>query len=207
MKPVATIRQHFNDFAPRYDNRLTAFVGERELRQIRPLVPAGSLVLDYGCGTGRTTLDLLRRGCTVTAYDISTGMLDQAITKSARLNLTAEFISDPAQLSGREWPVITCIGVLDYYPEPGPLLELLKGYMAPGGLLVVTYPNAYSPWGWLYAAASRLTYPATPRTPQFAHQAARRAGFEVVALRHAYPALAPIGYTLVLCLRAASGGA
>ncbi|MCW5861320.1 MAG: class I SAM-dependent methyltransferase, partial [Caldilineales bacterium] len=153
MKPVATIRQHFNDFAPRYDNHLTAFVGERELRQIRPLVPAGSLVLDYGCGTGRTTLDLLRRGCTVTAYDISTGMLDQAITKAARLNLTAEFISDPAQLSGREWPVITCIGVLDYYPEPGPLLELLKGYMAPGGLLVVTYPNAYSPWGWLYAAA------------------------------------------------------
>ena len=101
MKPIEKIRQHFNEFAPRYDNRLTAFVGERELRQIRPFVPPGSVVLDYGCGTGRTTFDLLRRGCTVTAYDISAGMLAQATHKARRLALTAEFVADPERLAGR----------------------------------------------------------------------------------------------------------
>ncbi len=69
------IGDHFNARAKRYDNPLTAFIGERELRQIRPLVPVNSIVLDYGCGTGRTTLDLLKRGCIVTAYDISSEML------------------------------------------------------------------------------------------------------------------------------------
>ncbi len=69
------VRNHFDHHAPHYDNPVTAFIGERELRVIRPLVPPGSTVLDYGCGTGRTTLDLLRRGCRVTAYDLSGGML------------------------------------------------------------------------------------------------------------------------------------
>jgi hypothetical protein len=44
------IRQRFDQRAARYDNPLTAWIGEQELRQIRPLIPPDATVLDYGCG-------------------------------------------------------------------------------------------------------------------------------------------------------------
>ncbi len=200
-KRVEAVARHFDDRASRYDNPLTAFIGEQELRVIRPLVPAGVQVLDYGCGTGRAALDHLRRGCGVTAFDVSRNMLAFAERRARAegLSANAEFTSDESALAGRTWPVVTAIGVLDYYAEPMPLLNSLSCYMTPAGCLVVTYPNALSPLAWLYGLGSRLTFPAIPRTPAFARQVADAAGLEVVRLAYAFPA-ALLGHTLVLKL-------
>ena len=200
MNTIEKIGQDFNTHATRYDNPLTAFIGERELRPIRRLVPPGSQVLDYGCGTGRTTLDHARRRCQVTAYDISSEMLSRAEAKARQLDLTIEFTTDTSKLTARIWPIVTCIGVLDYYPNPVPLLLTLRQYLSPDGCLIVTYPNALSPLGWLYALLSRFTIPATPRTPYFARQAAAQAGLRVTSLAFAFPAIRPIGFTLILGL-------
>jgi 2-polyprenyl-3-methyl-5-hydroxy-6-metoxy-1,4-benzoquinol methylase len=201
MAPAPRIQDHFNARAPRYDNPLTAFIGERELRQIRPWLVPGAQVLDFGCGTGRTTLHLLRLGCRVTAYDLSPGMLAIAAQRAASLGAAAEFTSDPARLQGRTWPLITCIGVLDYYPDPLPMLRELRALLQPGGRLIVTYPNAHSPLGWLYALGSRLTFPARPRTAAFARQAAERVGLAVEGVRYAFPALRPVGHTVVVAMK------
>jgi 2-polyprenyl-3-methyl-5-hydroxy-6-metoxy-1,4-benzoquinol methylase len=198
------LRQRFEQRADHYENPLTAFIGERELRQIRPLVPPGAAVLDFGCGSGRVTLDLARRGHPVTAYDISPRMMALARAKAEALPPEARarlvFITDLAEIEGRSWPCITCIGVLDYYPDPRPLLRSLAALLRADGRLVITFPNALSPLGWLYALASRWTVPATPRTPAFALQAARQSGFSVRALRYAFPALPILGHTLILAL-------
>jgi SAM-dependent methyltransferase len=199
------IEKRFDARARYYDNPLTAMIGEHELRQVRPLIPAGSVVLDYGCGTGRTTLDLLRRGCTVTAYDISAEMLSVAQGKALRENLAAEFTLDPGCLSGRTWPVVACIGVMDYYPDPLPLLKQLLAYMATGGRLVLTFPNAASPLGWLYAIGSRLTVPVTPRTEAYVSRALQSAGLAIDALRYAFPGQPRLGHTLVLSATAITG--
>lgn len=192
--------RRFDARASRYDNWLTAFIGEHELRCIRPLVPPASAVLDYGCGTGRTTLDHLGRNCTVTAYDLSAKMLAVAEAKAQQAGFDAEFVTDVTRLLGRTWTIVTCIGVLDYYPDPVPLLQALRQHLAPGGHLVVTYPNALSPLGWLYALSSRLTIPAFPRTPGSARQVAVRAGLRVSSLGYAFPPLPPLALTLVLAL-------
>ncbi len=42
------------------------------------LVPAGSRVLDAGCGTGRVAVELDRRGYTVVGVDVDAGMLAHA---------------------------------------------------------------------------------------------------------------------------------
>ena len=194
----SSIAAQFDRRAARYDNRISAYIAEWELRQIRHLIPANSTVLDYGCGTGRTTLDLLRRGCEVTAFDISRGMLAQAKAKVRSLGLAAEFVTDQTQLLGRSWPIIACIGVLDYYRDPLPLLLDLGHYLEPGGDLVVTYPNALSPMAWLYALGSRWSVPAIPRTPGSARRAARRAGLQVDVLCFAFPSLAFLGHTMIL---------
>jgi SAM-dependent methyltransferase len=201
-KRMEAVARHFDGRAARYDNPVTAFIGEYELRAIRPLVPAGALVLDYGCGTGRSALDHLRRGCRVTAFDISRNMLAQAEARARAEGRLAhvEFTADEAQLAGRTWPMVTAIGVLDYYADPVPLLKTLSQYLASGGSLVVTFPNALSPLAWLYALGSRLTFPVLPRTLAFARQAAHSAGLEVVNATFAFPAVAGLGHTVVLKL-------
>ncbi|MGC8856858.1 MAG: class I SAM-dependent methyltransferase [Anaerolineae bacterium] len=201
---LSSLQQRFDRRADHYDNPLTAFIGERELRQIRPLVPPDVAVLDFGCGSGRVTLDLVRRGYPVTAYDLSPRMLGLARARLETLPLDVrqrvEFISDLAELEGRSWSCITCIGVLDYYPDPRPLLRSLAALLSADGRLVITFPNALSPFGWLYALASRLTVPATPRTPSFARRVVWQIGFSLLALRYAFPALPILGHTLVLAL-------
>jgi len=196
MKPDR-LAQRFDQRAARYDNPWTAFVGERELRQIRLHVPPGSTVLDYGCGTGRTALDHLRRGCAVTAFDISSGMLEIARANAVRLGLAAEFVRHEAELHDREWPIVTCIGVLDYYPEPKPLLRTLAGYLAPTGTLVVTYPDATSPLAWAYALGSRLTSRVHLRSANQVRRDAHTVGLVVRSLAYAFPALPVLGLTLV----------
>jgi SAM-dependent methyltransferase len=191
------IRHRFDSRAANYDNPLTAFIGERELRSIRKLVPPHSEVLDYGCGTGRTSLDHLRRGCKVTAYDCSIKMLAFAEVKSAEMGIKAEFTTNPGDLEGRSWPIVTCIGVMDYYPDPVPLLKSLRAYLERTGLLVVTFPNALSPLAWLYIAGSRFTVPAVARTPGFVRRAAERAGYRISSFKYAFPCVAPLGHTLV----------
>lgn len=200
MDRLDEIGGRFDERAARYHNPLTDFMGERELRVIRPFVPDGSRVLDYGCGSGRATIDLLRRGCEVTGYDLSAEMLAICESRARAEGRRCELTTDPATLEGRTWPVVTAIGVLDYYPDPVEMLRTFAAHVESGGRLVATFPNALSPLAWAYAAGSRFTCPATPRTPASARSVAAAAGLRVQALAYAAPALRPLGHTLVLAL-------
>jgi 2-polyprenyl-3-methyl-5-hydroxy-6-metoxy-1,4-benzoquinol methylase len=197
---TSKLAHRFNQRAGRYDNPWSAWIGEYELRKIRPLIPDNSRVLDFGCGTGRTSLDLLKRGCSVTAYDISHEMLAVAQSKIERAGLKAEFAFDESALIGKTWSYITCIGVLDYYSDPTSILEKLYEYLIPGGRLVVTFPNALSPLGWFYATGSKLTVPVYLCTPRTAINAIERAGYRLISLGYAFPGFRWIGLTLVLGL-------
>jgi SAM-dependent methyltransferase len=200
MQRVSQIANRFDQHARNYDNPLTAWLGKRELRAVCKLVPENSQVLDYGCGTGRTTLELMRRGCQVTAFDISSEMLRRAQGKAMLSGFDADFLDDAGFLAGCAWSVITCIGVLDYYPDPVPLLQTFMQYLAPGGRLVVTFPNAISPMGWVYFLESRFTVPAVPRTPRFVKRACQQAGYRVDDILFTLPSVPWIGYTMVLKL-------
>lgn len=201
MDRLQEIGESFDERAAHYTNGVTDFMGERELRQIRPLVPAGSRVLDYGCGTGRNTLDLLRRGCDVTAYDLSPEMLAICEQRSAAEGHACDFTTDPSTLEGQTWPVVTAIGILDYYPQPVEMIRSLGEHVEPDGLLVITFPNALSPLGWAYAAGSRFTLQATPRTPSFATRAVEEAGLRVESVRFAAPPVAALALTFVMGVR------
>lgn len=197
MNKAHQVGKQFDERAKQYDNPLTAFIGERELRAIRKMLPPRSNVLDYGCGTGRTTQDLLRRGCSVTAYDISAEMLRRAMAKAQEEGFKAEFTTEESTILGRKWPVVTCIGVLDYYVNPVPLLNTLRRFLEPDGILVVTYPNALSPLGWVYALTSHFTVHSYLKSPRSVRWLATQAGLKVFKLEYAFPALAPFGHTIV----------
>ncbi|MGB2885735.1 MAG: class I SAM-dependent methyltransferase, partial [Dehalococcoidia bacterium] len=55
-------------------------------------VPQGSRVLDIGCGTGRHSVELAKRGYSVTGVDLSSGMLAQAREAAGKAGVEVEWI-------------------------------------------------------------------------------------------------------------------
>lgn len=86
----AAVRSMFDSIAPRYDlvNAVMTFGLDSSWRR-RTLAllgaPAGSLVLDIGCGTGDLARSLRRRGRRAVGVDLSLGMLRAARAAGAPL--------------------------------------------------------------------------------------------------------------------------
>lgn len=59
-------------------------------------LPQGSRILDVGCGTGRHSVEMARRGYRVTGVDFSTGMLAEARKAAQLAGVTVEWIHDDA---------------------------------------------------------------------------------------------------------------
>lgn len=190
----------FDARAKRYDALLTRFVGNYELACMEPFLPEKSDVLDFGCGTGRVTLALLRRGCRVTALDFSRAMVEQAKARVRSAGLSAEFFTSPQELAGRKWAFITCVGVVDYYRNLTPVLEEVKKFLAPGGKVLLSFPNVLSPFSWIYALGALFFLPVYPRLPFFVKKMLMREGWGILLVRYAFPAFPFLGMTcIVLC--------
>jgi len=201
----STIQQKFDRGASRYlRNPITHWVGRSELTAFRNMLPpikkfGENPALDFGCGTGRVTALLLEMGFQVTGYDLSPRMLERARTSIGE-NLNARFTSDPNTLHD-QWPVITALGVLDYYEDTAPLWKAWQQLIALDGTLLVTAPNAKSPLAQLYAFFSRFTCQAYLTTVERLIPVARTYGFSLQDSRVVFPQQR-WGHTLVLRFQA-----
>lgn len=87
-------KQFFNQHAERYDENPFTHFTQAEVDFLIKLypTPAGSRVLDVGCGTGRHAIEFARRGFQVTGIDLSEGMLAVAKSKADALGVEVEWI-------------------------------------------------------------------------------------------------------------------
>ncbi len=102
------------------------------------------LVLDLGCGTGRMTLELARRGYDMTGVDLSPEMLD-----IARAAADAEGLSDRMlwlmqditefELYGTVELAVSCLDTMNHLTSVSELkkcLSLVHNYLVPDGLFI-----------------------------------------------------------------------
>jgi SAM-dependent methyltransferase len=107
-----------------------------ELLHAGTAYPAGSRVLEVGCGVGAQTAHLVARspGAHLTAIDVSAESLAQAEAKvGARVHWRRADLFD----LGDTYDHIFVCFVLEHLPEPGKALAHLKTLLRPGGTITV----------------------------------------------------------------------
>ena len=139
-----------------YTNRYIHGYNDRELQRLKDqavtleellhagtFYPAGSRVLEAGCGVGSQTLALAKRSpdARITSVDISSDSIAEARTRLEKAGggnvefLQADIRNLPFQTESFDH-VFVCF-VLEHLPEPAKALGRLKTWLKPGGTITV----------------------------------------------------------------------
>jgi 2-polyprenyl-6-hydroxyphenyl methylase/3-demethylubiquinone-9 3-methyltransferase len=104
----------------------------------------GKTALDVGCGAGLLAEPLARLGAKVTAIDASPEVIAVAREHAREMGLEIDYrVGDVQSLQG-EFDLVTAMEVIEHVAEPGAFVNALAKRLAPGGLLVMSTPNATS---------------------------------------------------------------
>lgn len=150
-------RRFFDGCAPRYMEegftRNTLAEVDFVLDELRR--PVGSHILDMGCGTGRHTVELARRGYRMTGVDLSAGMLAEAEKAARAAGVSVEWIqSDATQFTSLprfDGALCLCEGAfgllgLDDDPDEHDraILRHIAHALKPGARFILTCLNGYN---------------------------------------------------------------
>ncbi len=108
----------------------------------RPL--EGKTALDVGCGAGLLTEPLSRLGATVTGIDATPEVIAVAREHAAAQGLQIDYRPGDVQELAGEYDLVTCMEVIEHVAEPAAFAKALAKRLAPGGLLILSTPNATS---------------------------------------------------------------
>ena len=114
------------------------------------LPPPPVRIMDCGCGQGTQALRLARRGYEVTGVDASAELLarferDLAAERAevrARVRVRRDLIEHLAERAfASRYAAVLCHGVLMLMPDPDPVLRVIAGLTAPGGIVSLLVRN------------------------------------------------------------------
>jgi len=169
----------------------------RDLLHADTRYPAGSVVLEVGCGTGEQTVSLAGNspGARIVAFDRETRSLTRARARVAAAGLTnvefhrAELFALPFRRASFDH-LFVCF-VLEHLPRPLDALVLLKDFLRPGGTITVFEGDHGSPF---FHPDSETAY----RAIWCQVELQRRVGTNAYIGRQLYPLLRGAGYTNVV---------
>jgi SAM-dependent methyltransferase len=127
---------------------------------------AGKSLLHLQCHFGLDTMSWARRGATATGVDFSAKSIELARSLAAELGLGVRFVCCdvydlPRHLDGRFDVVFTSAGVLAWLPDLGGWADVIRHFLAPGG---VFYLREFHPFADIFdddpdATSPRIRYP------------------------------------------------
>ncbi|MEL7091847.1 MAG: class I SAM-dependent methyltransferase [Pseudomonadota bacterium] len=107
------------------------------LERVRSYLPANARVLELGCGTGGTALELAPYVAHYVASDYSAGMIDEAHLRDAPDNVSFEVadVYDPTFKSGG-FDVILAFNLFHLVEDRAEQFERVHDLLAPGGMFI-----------------------------------------------------------------------
>src|SRR3954452_12364033 len=105
----------------------------------------GKRALDVGCGAGLLAEPLARLGARVTGVDAAPELVAVAREHAAARGLAIEYRAGDVQAVDGQFDLVTSMEVIEHVADPRAFLKALPSRLAPGGLLILSTPNAT---GW-----------------------------------------------------------
>lgn len=155
---LADTREAFDSVAADYDgplgnNDLVQGVRRRTLDAVLRSVPAGSQLLDLGCGTGLDAMWLAQRGYRVTAIDWSPAMVERARRRMADTGVNGAVdvhhlgIHELDRLGERSFDAAySNLGALNCVADLAPVAGALALRLRSGGTFVASVIGRVCPW-------------------------------------------------------------
>jgi 2-polyprenyl-6-hydroxyphenyl methylase/3-demethylubiquinone-9 3-methyltransferase len=103
---------------------------------------AGKTALDVGCGAGLLTEPLVRLGASVTGIDASPEVIAVAREHAEAMALAIDYRAGDVQEFQCQFDLVTAMEVVEHVADPSTFLKALARRLAPGGLLILSTPNA-----------------------------------------------------------------
>lgn len=110
-------------------------------------LPAAARILDVGCGFGRHTVELAKRGFAVTGIDPAAAMIAAARQRAEAEGVSVDFRQMAAEsfVADKEYEAAICLfttlGQVSASSENSQLLERVYAALQPGGWFVVEVPQ------------------------------------------------------------------
>jgi 2-polyprenyl-3-methyl-5-hydroxy-6-metoxy-1,4-benzoquinol methylase len=117
------------------------------LRTLRDL-PAGRSVADFGAGTGRLTVPLLRMGHSVCAIDVSEESLER-LRRLAEGIPTGSLTTAPGFAESQLFAAIVGTDIL-HHVEMDTYLPRIRDALEPGGRVAFSEPGGFNPTWYVY---------------------------------------------------------
>jgi 2-polyprenyl-6-hydroxyphenyl methylase / 3-demethylubiquinone-9 3-methyltransferase len=102
----------------------------------------GKSALDVGCGAGLLAEPLARLGAKVSAIDASSELIAVARDHAAAQGLEIDYRASTVEELGGQFDLVISMEVIEHVADPGQFLKALAARLAPGGLLILSTPNA-----------------------------------------------------------------
>jgi SAM-dependent methyltransferase len=113
--------------------------------------PLPGRLLDLGCGTGRLSIAMAQRGCTVVGVDLSSAMLRIAASKAAAANIRVDLLRanlvDLACLDDASFDYAACLfstlGMIRGHAERERVVKHAFRLLRPGGIFILHVHNRW----------------------------------------------------------------
>lgn len=144
--PESAITKYLELLSIRYQKGRNALI----LSKFIPEDLSGQTAIDYGCGIGHFTIELAKRGATVTGFDVSPEAIYTAKYYAEREGVSSRctFVAchgDFEELRGAgACDFILAKDIIEHVPNDVLFVTRLVEHLKPGGALVITTPNYFS---------------------------------------------------------------
>jgi 2-polyprenyl-3-methyl-5-hydroxy-6-metoxy-1,4-benzoquinol methylase len=114
------------------------------IEKTRKYLHPSDLVLDYGCGTGKISIEISPDVKKIIAIDLSSGMLEIAGQKAAaagiqNISFSHSTLADPSLNEGM-FDIILLFNILPFMKSESLVIQRIRDILKPGGMVISSTP-------------------------------------------------------------------